>query len=98
MSAKMPDSSTNFPCESEPGLANANQASTPCQASTLNPPSAAGAASQRTPSKPRLDSGATPYKKSGVVIAAALLLAITFWLYAKPDVVVLLAEQMWSCF
>ena len=87
MSAKMPDSSTNFPCESEPGLANANQASTPCQASTLNPPSAAGAASQRT-----------PYKKSGVVIAAALLLAITFWLYAKPDVVVLLAEQMWSCF
>jgi hypothetical protein len=31
-------------------------------------------------------------------IAAALLLAITFWLYAKPDVIVMLAEQMWSCF
>jgi hypothetical protein len=49
--------------------------------------SAVGAASHRT-----------PYKKSGVVIAAALLLAITFWLYAKPDVIVMLAEQMWSCF
>jgi hypothetical protein len=49
--------------------------------------SAEGAASHRA-----------PYKKSGVVIAAALLLAITFWLYAKPDVIVMLAEQMWSCF
>jgi hypothetical protein len=50
-------------------------------------PSAEGAASHRA-----------TYKTSGVVIAAALLLAITFWLYAKPDVIVMLAEQMWSCF
>lgn len=87
MSAKMPDSSTNFPSGSEPLLENANQASTPCQASTLNHPSAAGAASHRA-----------PYKKTGLGITAALLLAITFWLYAKPDVIVMLAEQMWSCF
>jgi hypothetical protein len=33
-----------------------------------------------------------------VVITAALLLAITFWLYANPDVIVMLAEQMWACF
>jgi len=50
-------------------------------------PSAEGAASHRA-----------TYKTSGVVIAAALLLTITFWLYAKPDVIVMLAEQMWSCF
>jgi hypothetical protein len=98
MSANMPHSSTNLTCEREPLLANANQASTPCQASTLNPPSAAGAAFHRAPSTPHLDSGAATYKKSGVVITAALLLAITFWLYAKPDVIVMLAEQMWSCF
>jgi hypothetical protein len=54
-----------------------------------------------SPRKSSAEGGAShraPYKKSGVVIAAALLLAITFWLYAKPDVIVMLAEQMWSCF
>jgi hypothetical protein len=27
-----------------------------------------------------------------------LMLAITFGLYAQPDVVVMLADQLWSCF
>ncbi|PUE43803.1 hypothetical protein B9Z34_02980 [Limnohabitans sp. Hippo3] len=84
MSANMPDSPANLPSGSEPLLANANQASTP---SGLPPPSAAGAASHRA-----------PYRKSGLGIAAALLLAITFWLYAKPDVIIMLSEQLWSCF
>ena len=53
------------------------------------------------PSKPLtagLDSHRAPYKKSVIGIAAVLLLVITFWLYAKPDVIIMLAEQMWSCF
>ncbi len=33
-----------------------------------------------------------------VWLMAALLLGITFWLYAKPGVVIMLAEQLWSCF
>ncbi len=84
MSTNMPDSPPNLTSGSEPLLANASQASTP---SGLPPPSAAGAASHRA-----------PYRKSGLGIAAALLLAITFWLYAKPDVVIMLSEQLWSCF
>lgn len=32
------------------------------------------------------------------MIAAASLLAITFGLYAQPDVVMMLADQLWSCF
>ena len=87
MSANMPDSPPNLTSGSEPLLANASQASTPYQASRLNHPSAAGAASHRS-----------PYKKSGLGIGAALLLTITFWLYAKPDVVIMLSEQLWSCF
>lgn len=53
----------------------------------MNPPSAAGGPSHRA-----------SYKKTGLGITAALLLATPFWLYGKPDVVVMLAEQMWSCF
>jgi hypothetical protein len=26
------------------------------------------------------------------------VLGLTFWLYAKPDVVILLSEQLWACF
>lgn len=26
------------------------------------------------------------------------VLGLTFWLYAKPDVVIMLSEQLWSCF
>ncbi|MEK7344696.1 MAG: hypothetical protein AAB176_03300 [Pseudomonadota bacterium] len=29
---------------------------------------------------------------------AAAALGLTFWLYAKPDVVIMLSEQLWSCF
>jgi hypothetical protein len=29
---------------------------------------------------------------------AAAGLALTAWLYARPDMAVLLAEQLWSCF
>jgi hypothetical protein len=87
MSANMPDSPTHFPSGSEPLLAKASPASTACQASTMNHPSAA-----------RADSHRASYKKTGLGIAAALLLATPLWLYAKPDVVVMLAEQLWSCF
>jgi hypothetical protein len=31
-------------------------------------------------------------------LLAALILAITFGLYAQPDVVLMLADQLWSCF
>jgi hypothetical protein len=33
-----------------------------------------------------------------VWVLVALLLSITFALYAKPDVVLMLADQLWSCF
>jgi hypothetical protein len=33
-----------------------------------------------------------------VVVLLAALLGLTFWLYAKPDVVIMLSEQLWSCF
>ncbi len=61
-------------------------------------PSAEAAASH-SPARPlQTTSGESPSKKTWGAITAGLLLAITFWLYAKPDVVVMLAEQMWSCF
>ncbi len=31
-------------------------------------------------------------------LLAAAVLGLTFWLYAKPGVVIMLAEQLWSCF
>ena len=83
----MSNTSSDIRSGSEPLLANATQASTPDQASTLNHPSAAWAASH-----------SAPYKKSVAGIVTVLLMAITFWLYAKPDVVVMLSEQLWSCF
>ena len=36
--------------------------------------------------------------RSTLWLLAALTLAITFGLYAQPDVVVMLADQLWSCF
>ena len=36
--------------------------------------------------------------RSNLWLLAALMLAITFGLYAQPDVVVMLADQLWSCF
>jgi hypothetical protein len=31
-------------------------------------------------------------------LLATLLLAITFGLYAQPDLVLMMADQLWSCF
>jgi type II secretory pathway component PulM len=87
MSANLPDSTPHLTSGREPLLANASQDPTPYQASRLPPPWAAGAASPRA-----------RYKKSGLGIVAALLLAITFWLYTQPDLVIMLAEQLWACF
>ena len=36
--------------------------------------------------------------RSTLWLLVALMLAITFGLYAQPDVVVMLADQLWSCF
>ena len=36
--------------------------------------------------------------RSTLWLLAALTLTITFGLYAQPDVVVMLADQLWSCF
>ncbi|PIT73304.1 hypothetical protein B9Z31_11190 [Limnohabitans sp. G3-2] len=87
MSANLPDSPPHPTRVSEPLLGHASQAPTPCQASRLTPPWAAGATAPRA-----------LYKKSGLGIVAALLLAITFWLYTQPDLVIMLAEQLWACF
>lgn len=32
------------------------------------------------------------------LLLLAAVLDLTFWLYAKPDVVIMLSEQLWSCF
>ncbi len=32
------------------------------------------------------------------VAAAAAVLALTGWLYARPDIAIMLTEQLWSCF
>jgi hypothetical protein len=31
-------------------------------------------------------------------LLAAVALGLAFWLYAQPGVMVMLAEQLWSCF
>ena len=36
--------------------------------------------------------------RSTLWLLAALMLSITFGLYAQPDVVLMLADQLWSCF
>jgi hypothetical protein len=36
--------------------------------------------------------------RSTLWLLSALTLAITFGLYAQPDLVVMLADQLWSCF
>lgn len=33
-----------------------------------------------------------------VIGAAALGLGLGFWLYSQPQVVIMLSEQLWSCF
>ena len=32
------------------------------------------------------------------LLLGAALLGLTFWLYTKPDVVIMLSDQLWSCF
>ena len=36
--------------------------------------------------------------RSTLWLITALILAITFGLYAQPEVVLMLADQLWSCF
>ena len=36
--------------------------------------------------------------KTTILLAVTAALGLTFWLYAKPDVVIMLSEQLWSCF
>jgi hypothetical protein len=36
--------------------------------------------------------------RSTLWLLSALMLAITFGLYAQSDVVLMLADQLWSCF
>ncbi len=33
-----------------------------------------------------------------LIVAAAVVLALTAWLYSRPDMAILLAEQLWACF
>jgi hypothetical protein len=32
------------------------------------------------------------------LLLAAATLGLTFWLYGQSDVVIMLSEQLWSCF
>lgn len=32
------------------------------------------------------------------LLLTTMAMGLTFWLYAKPDVVIMLSEQLWSCF
>ena len=33
-----------------------------------------------------------------LIAAEAVVLALTAWLYARPETAILLAEQLWACF
>ncbi|MFY7870785.1 MAG: hypothetical protein ACOVQL_00220, partial [Limnohabitans sp.] len=33
-----------------------------------------------------------------LIIVLAVVLALTAWLYARPEIAILLAEQLWACF
>jgi hypothetical protein len=70
---------------SEPLLENPGAAPTPMGATNPNPSATAEAASH-------LKRLAIP------MIPVLMVLGLTFWLYAKPGVVIMLAEQLWSCF
>lgn len=36
--------------------------------------------------------------KTPIFVALALVLGLTFLLYAQPEMAVVLAEQLWACF
>jgi hypothetical protein len=43
-------------------------------------------------------SSATGLAICSILLALAAALGLAFWLYAQPEVVVMLAEQLWACF
>lgn len=38
------------------------------------------------------------FKRWLVAAASLALLVLAFWLYSRPDIALLLAEQLWACF
>ena len=38
------------------------------------------------------------HSKMGVALAVCAALVLPFWLYTQPDLVIMLAEQLWACF
>lgn len=61
---------------------------------SLSKPSAAGETSHEITNH----SSATRVAPYTIVLVLAAVLGLTFWLYAKPDLMVMLAEQLWACF
>jgi hypothetical protein len=49
-----------------------------------------------TPSAPATPR--TPRIKSLGLLALAAALGLGLWLYSQPDIVIMLSEQLWSCF
>jgi hypothetical protein len=109
MSSSAPDASVIC----EPRLANASTRAVTVQATGVNTPSAAGAASHKMPSTSTTEVEALQEMpsaisassgvwarstKTGVWMAAVLVLGMTFWLYLQPDLVIMLADHLWSCF
>lgn len=37
-------------------------------------------------------------QRSTLLFLGAAALVVTFWMYGQQDVVVMLAEQLWTCF
>jgi hypothetical protein len=37
-------------------------------------------------------------QKLVLALAVSTALALSFWLYTQPELVVMLAEQLWACF
>jgi hypothetical protein len=48
-----------------------------------------------SPPSKNLATGAAPFVVALVLVFA---LGLAFWLYTQPDLVVMLAEQLWACF
>jgi hypothetical protein len=37
-------------------------------------------------------------RKMAAALAVSAALIVPFWLYTQPDLVIMLAEQLWACF
>ena len=37
-------------------------------------------------------------RKMAITLAVSAALIVPLWLYAQPDLVIMLAEQLWACF